>query len=197
MLRGYVCPVSFLTNEQLHELGFESVGHDVLVSDRASLYGADRISIGNNVRIDAFSILSAGEGGIHIGSNIHIAAHCGFFGQAPITLGDYSNVSGRSGIYSSTDDFSGEWLIGPCIADEFRAVTHSPVTLDRLTIVGTGSTLLPGTTMSEGSGLAAMSLARGHLEPYTMYAGTPARPIGKRSRRMAALAESLDGTRQS
>ena len=56
--------MSFLNDEQLKDLGLKSYGKNVIISDKASLYNAKNISIGNNVRIDDFCILSAGDGGI-------------------------------------------------------------------------------------------------------------------------------------
>ena len=60
----------FLNENQLKEFGFKKFGENIKISDKASIYNAENISIGNNVRIDDFCILSAGEGGIEIGSSV-------------------------------------------------------------------------------------------------------------------------------
>ena len=70
--------MAFLTDAQLAAMGFASLGSNVLISDKASIYGANRIQIGNNVRIDDFCVLSAGDGGIYIGNYIHIAVSAVF-----------------------------------------------------------------------------------------------------------------------
>lgn len=49
---------SFYTEAELKELGLKSFGKSVLLSKKVSIYGAKNISIGNNVRIDDFCILS-------------------------------------------------------------------------------------------------------------------------------------------
>ncbi|TSB44528.1 acyltransferase, partial [Alkalicoccobacillus porphyridii] len=54
--------MAYLDEIQLKEMGFKSVGENVKISDKASFYGCDNISIGNNVRIDDFCVFSAGEG---------------------------------------------------------------------------------------------------------------------------------------
>ena len=41
-----------LNSEQIKNIGFKTVGKNVLISDRASFYGAENIAIGDNVRID-------------------------------------------------------------------------------------------------------------------------------------------------
>ena len=60
----------FYTKEELNEMGFKSIGENVLISDKASIYGVKNIEVGSNVRIDDFCIISAGEGGIKIGNYV-------------------------------------------------------------------------------------------------------------------------------
>ena len=54
------------------------------------------IIIGDNVRIDDFVVMSAGESGIIIGSHIHIAVFCSFIGAGKIVIEDFSNFSSQS-----------------------------------------------------------------------------------------------------
>ncbi|MFB0769890.1 hypothetical protein ACEU5N_19765, partial [Aeromonas salmonicida] len=65
--------MAYLNKEELEYFGFISYGENVKISDKASIYGANKIKIGSNVRIDDYCVVSAGEGGINIGSYIHIA----------------------------------------------------------------------------------------------------------------------------
>ena len=67
---------SFYSNEELKQLGLKSFGKNVLISKKCSIYGADKISIGNNVRIDDFCILS---GKIVIGNYVHISAYSALY----------------------------------------------------------------------------------------------------------------------
>ena len=63
---------SFYTEEELKGLGFRHIGNGVCISRKASIYGAQNISLGDHVRIDDFCILS---GRIEIGSYVHVAAY--------------------------------------------------------------------------------------------------------------------------
>lgn len=45
---------SFLSENELKAIGFKCYGSNVLISRKASIYGAANISIGDNVRIDDF-----------------------------------------------------------------------------------------------------------------------------------------------
>ena len=81
--------MAFLTEEQIKAMGFRHVGENCLLSDKASYYNCNNIKIGNNVRIDDFCVLSAGMGGIEIGSHIHIAVYSSLIGAGKIVLKDF------------------------------------------------------------------------------------------------------------
>ncbi len=177
----------YLTKRDLSRLGFKSLGDNVRISNRASLYHPERISIGSNVRIDDFAVLSAGEQGIHIGSFVHIAAFCGLFGQERITLNDYSGLSSKVCIYSSSDDYSGNSLTNPTTPDELRKPTVAPVALGRHVIVGAGATILPGVTLADGCAVGAHSLVTKSFDQLSIVAGIPARFVKKRSESLFSL----------
>ena len=46
--------MSTLSREFIESMGFAQVGDNVLISDKASFYGIQRIALGSNVRIDDF-----------------------------------------------------------------------------------------------------------------------------------------------
>lgn len=71
--------MTMLDRASVESMGFASVGRNVVISDKVSFYNCANISIGNNVRIDDFCVLSAGEGGIVIGNNVHIAVYSSLF----------------------------------------------------------------------------------------------------------------------
>lgn len=183
--------MAFLTQEQLEQIGFKSLGKGVLLSDKASIYGAARIEIGDHTRIDDFCIISAGEGGIRMGRHVHVACYVLLVGAGAIDLGDFVGVSGRSLVYSSNDDYSGEYLSNPTVPAEFKNVNSAPVTLGRHVLVGAGCILLPGVTLGEGCSVGAMSLVKSDCEPFGVYAGVPARFVKARSRRMLELERIL------
>lgn len=174
--------MAFLTVQQLNEMGFSALGSNVLISDKASIYGAERIKIGNNVRIDDFCVLSAGKGGIEIGNYVHIAVFSLLIGAGKITVSDFSGISSRVSIYSSNDDYSGLFLTNPTVPDEYTNVTHAEVTLKKHVIVGSGSVVLPGVTLYEGVAVGALSLVTKDCESFGVYMGTPAKKIKNRKR---------------
>jgi acetyltransferase-like isoleucine patch superfamily enzyme len=172
----------FYDDDELHGLGFAAVGRNVKVSKKASLYRTGRITLGDNTRIDDFCVISAGEGGITIGRNVHISIMCSLIGRAKIELQDFVGLSSRVSIYSSSDDYGGGWLTNPTVPEQYTNVDHRPVVLERHAIIGSGSVILPGVTVGEGTSVGALSLVRRYLEPWSIYAGRPLRRIRSRSR---------------
>ena len=180
---------SFYTQKELKEVGFKSFGNRVLISKKASIYGADNISIGDNVRIDDFCILS---GKIKIGNYVHIAAGCMLFGgDDGIVLEDFSSVSSRSAIYASSDDYSGEALTNPMIPEKYRKVLGGKVVLKKHSIIGSGSTILPGVIIGEGTSVGSMSFVNKPIEDWGIYVGIPCKKIRERNKKILTLEKEL------
>lgn len=179
--------MSFLSSAETTNIGFASIGENVLISAKASFYCVERISIGNNVRIDDYCVLSAGTGGIDIGSYIHIAVYCSLIGAAKIALEDFANLSSRVSIYSSSDDYSGRTMTNPMVPDHLKTVDSRPVRIGRHSIIGSGSVILPGVTIDEGVAVGALSLVDSNCESFGIYAGIPINRIGDRRREILEL----------
>lgn len=172
--------MSFLSREQLMNMGFRSLGRNVLISEKASIYGANRITIGNNVRIDDFTVLS---GDITIGRNVHVSVFCNISaGDAGVTFDDFSGLASGCHVFAESDDYSGQSLTNPTVPESYRLVTRKPVHIGRHCIVGSGSRVFPGVTLGEGCSVGAMSKVTRSTEAWSVYAGTPARRIRNRER---------------
>lgn len=179
--------MAMLNREAIKKIGFASFGKNVEISEKASFYGASNIHIGDNVRIDDFCILAAGVGGINIGCHVHIAVGSSLIGAGKITLSDFSGLSSRVSIYSSSDDYSGACMTNPTIPTEFKNVKHADVFLGKHVIVGSGSVILPGVKLEDGVAVGSLSLVNQDCQSFGIYVGNPARRIKERSR---ALLES-------
>lgn len=179
--------MSYLTKNEITEMGFKSVGDNVYLSSKASFYNCKNITIENNVRIDDFVVLSAGEGGIEIGSYIHIAVFSSIIGAGKVVLKDFSNISSRVSIYSSNDDYSGDFMTNPMVPSEFTNVDHGVVTIGNHVIVGAGSVVLPNVTLEDGVVIGALSLVTRSCEAFFVYAGTPAKKIKSRKRNLLEI----------
>lgn len=182
----------FLARDQVLALGFARVGVDVQISDRAAIHNPARIALGDRTRIDDFCVLSAGEGGIQIGRNVHLACMVTIIGKAAVALGDYSGLSGGVAVYSSSDDFSGRAMTNPTVPAKFTAVRSAPVDIGRHVIVGARSVILPGVTIGEGAAIGALSMVLSDCLPFTSYRGNPAVAFLERRRDLLRLAEEYE-----
>jgi acetyltransferase-like isoleucine patch superfamily enzyme len=179
---------SFYTKTELDSLGFKSVGDNVQVSRFARFYGIEGITLGNQVRIDDFCILS---GEITLGNFIHISAYCALYGSKGIVMDDFSGLSPRTTVFSASDDFSGNFLVGPMVDGHFTNVTGGKVTIGKYVQVGANCVVLPDLILEEGVAVGALSLVNKSLPAWGIYAGVPAQFVKTRSREMCSVAEKF------
>lgn len=179
--------MGFLSSDQIKTMGFQSIGENVLLSDKASYYNCQNISIGNNTRIDDFAVLSAGKGGIVIGQHVHIAIGVSLVGAGKIILGDFSGLSSKVSVFSSNDDYSGNFMTGPTLSSIFTNVTDAQVSIGKHVIVGAGTVILPGVIIEEGCAVGALSLITKDCKEFGVYIGTPVKRIKERSRKIIEI----------
>lgn len=177
--------MAYLSDRQLREVGFKSLGNDVKVSDRASVYNADCIELGDHSRIDDFCVIS---GRLVIGRNVHITPQCLLAGGEPgIFVDDFVTLAYNVKIFSQSDDYSGETMTNSSVPKTFKREVLASIHLGRHSIVGAGSTILPGVHLGEGTSVGAMSLVRKSTQPWCIYVGNPARKIKERKRDLLEL----------
>lgn len=183
--------MGILSREQIDKIGFLKVGDCVQISDCASIYNAKNISIGNNVRIDDFCVLSAGVGGIEIGDFIHLSIGVSLIGGGKITLSNFVALSSRVSVYSSNDDYSGEFMTNPTVPSKFTNVMIGDVFIGKHVIVGSGSVVLPNVTIAQGAAIGSLSLVNKDCEAFGIYVGSPAKFVKKRSDNLLNLEKIL------
>jgi galactoside O-acetyltransferase len=190
---GLFTGTSFLSEAELENIGFNSTGKNVRISRNTGIYQPELITIGDDVRIDDFCILS---GAISIGSHVHVSAYTGLFGKAGITLEDFVSVSSRVSIYSVNDDYSGLFLTNPTVPEELANVTAEPVVIKKHVIIGAGSIILPGVIIHEGAAVGALSLVNRSLEAWNTFGGIPVRFIKKRENSLLDLEGKVPGKKR-
>lgn len=161
---------SFLSESELVDIGFKSIGKDCKISRYARFYGPQNMIIGNNVRVDDFSILS---GHITLGSHIHISAYVALYGAMGIVFDDYSGISPKSVIYSAMDDFSGDYLIGPIHPENSTNVHGGLVKINKYVQIGSNSIVFPNLEIGEGTVIGACSQVRHSVGEWGVYYGNP------------------------
>jgi galactoside O-acetyltransferase len=174
--------MALYTREELNNMGFKTLGNNIFISNKCSFYNSQNIAIGDDVRIDDYCVLSAGEGGIEIGSYIHIGVYTSIIGGGKVVLEDFSNISSKVAIYSSNDDYSGEFMTNPMVPSKLRNVEHKEVVIHKHVIIGSGSIVLPGVVLNEGCAIGALSLVKNDIPSFTIYAGNPIKFIKNRKK---------------
>lgn len=177
--------MAYLSAKKLRDIGFAYLGRNVQVSDKASIYDADRISIGDNSRIDDFCVVS---GKVQIGRNVHIAPFCLVAGGEPgISLADFSGLAYGVKIFAQSDDYLGETLTNPTVPAEYKSEIKKPVSIGRHSILGAGAVVMPSANIADGNAIGSMALVTRSTEPWSIYVGVPARRIAERKRDLLEL----------
>jgi acetyltransferase-like isoleucine patch superfamily enzyme len=177
--------MSFLSQKELVTTGFKKLGKNVLISNKASIYNAEQIEIGDNSRIDDFCVLS---GKIVIGRNVHIAVFCNIAGGTEgVILEDFSGLAYGCHVFSQSDDYSGRSLTNPTVPALYKKELKKAVYIGRHCIVGTNSIIFPGVKLAEGTAVGAMSVVTKSTEEWSIYIGNPAVKLKTRKRDLLEL----------
>ena len=170
--------MAYLTESQLNDLGFKSLGKNVKISDSAKIYNANQIEIGDNSRIDDFCVLS---GKIKIGRNVHIAVYCNVAGGVGgIDIGDFAGFAYYVNIFTQSDDYYGETLTNPTVPREYKKEKFGSLKIGKHVIDGSNSDVMPDAHIAEGCSIGAMSLVAKPTEAWGIYVGVPAKRVKER-----------------
>jgi galactoside O-acetyltransferase len=170
---------SFYSEKELKSMGLKSTGNNVLMSRKASFYDTSNISIGSNVRIDDFCILS---GNIVLASNIHISAYCALYGSKTIIMESYTGLSPRTTLFTEIDDFVGPYLIGSMVENDFRNIKSGQIRICKFAQIGANSVVFPDIVVAEGATVGTFSLVNKSLDEWCVYVGVPVKKIKNRLR---------------
>ncbi len=177
--------MSYLSEDQLREMGFKHLVKGVQISDRASIYDAEQIEIGDYSRIDDFCAVS---GKVTIGRNVHIAVSCTVAGgEKGIVFEDFSGLAYGGRVFSQSDDYSGRALTNPTVPDEYKRETKKAVHIGRHCIIGANSVVFPGVTLREGTSVGSVSMVVKSTEEWSVYFGIPAVRLRARKKNMLEL----------
>lgn len=170
-----------MTNQAYH-LGFAYVGQDVIIWPLAKMLSPQVISIGDSVIIDDFVLIMGGKRTM-IGSFVHIASFTSISGGGEFVMEDFAGLSGGVRVYTGNEDYLGGSMTNPTIPQPYRIPIRSSVHIKKHVIVGANTVILPGVAIGEGAAIGANSLVRSDCQPWTVYVGSPARPVRSRPRK--------------
>ena len=177
--------MAYYTDNQLEKLDFKSIGKNVKISDKASIYDFNLISIDDNSRIDDFCIIS---GKIKIGKNVHITPQCLVAGgEKGIIFEDFTTIAYGVKIFTQSDDYSGSTMTNSTVPKKYKKEYKDKIILKKHSIVGAGSIIMPGVVLAEGTSIGAMSLVIKSPESWSIYTGIPVKKIKNKSKDLLTL----------
>ena len=138
-------------------------------SVRLAFYRKMGMSVGKGSRIYRKCYLQKPDN-IIIGENCIIGFFCNLDGRGKLRIGNNVNISSYTILVTGSHDF-----------ETFKA-EYKPITINDNVWICTRSTILQGVTIGEGAIVAAGSVVTKNVPPYVIVAGSPAKPVGKRSK---------------
>jgi acetyltransferase-like isoleucine patch superfamily enzyme len=181
--------MAYLTESELQLMGFLHLGINIKVSDKASIYNCESISIGDNSRIDDFCILS---GVINIGCYCHITPMCIVAGGVPgVILNDYSTLAYGVKIFAQSDDYSGATMVNSLVPKKYKNEIFHEIEVGKHVIIGAGSVVMPGASIATGCSIGAMTLVSQPTKEWGVYVGIPARRLKERKKDLLKLEQQF------
>lgn len=156
------------------------IGQDVRVAKDVIFTQSHQVHLGNHVSIDSgFYCTTA----LMIGDYVHISPHVAVIGgsKGRLEIGDFCFISVGANIVCASEEFHGRGLVGPCIPTKYKdKIIIAPVCFEPFSGILASSVVGPGVTLGMGSILGANSYLKEDTAPWTIYVGSPARPIKRR-----------------
>jgi acetyltransferase-like isoleucine patch superfamily enzyme len=175
------------------------LGRGAIVGRTVRIRKPEKCSIGAHSIVDDFAYISCA---VTIGRYTHVGAQAVMIGgPAHIRIGDFVNLAPGARLLAASNNFTEGGLVGPAIPPEFADLSLvADIAIADHVLLGAGTVVLPGVQIPEGVSTGAMTLLTPHLklEPWTVYVGTPARPLRPRDgTRMLEAARRLLATTET
>lgn len=144
----------------------------------ASVRGS-RIVVGPDSSIDSFVKFkpAGGVGDIFIGARTIINSGCVFYSGNGIKIGNDVAIAANCTFAPVNHAFETRDRL---IREQRFKESKGGIIIEDDVWIGAGSVLLDGTLLRKGCVIGAMSLVRGEVPAYRIYAGNPLRKLGER-----------------
>lgn len=167
-------------------------GEDVRIGRDVTFTRPWLVNLGDHIAIDKGFYCTTQ---LIVLDHCHIAPYITVLGgqRGMLCLQGFNTIGPHSVMVCGSDEFGGRGLVSVTIPPEYRGgVKVAPIVLEKFANVGTNVVILPGVKLGEGSVVGACSLVLNDTAPWTVYAGTPAKPLKKRPKeRMIEAARKM------
>lgn len=167
------------TNARRHEFGYIHPTARVLDPQLSIFLNCDNIRIGAYSRLDGLIKVEGGKG-VLIGDHVHIASfgHIGA-GGGEVEIGDHSTTASHVVICSGMPDLDFLHISAADSPDAWRHLQHR-TRIGRHVAIFAGAVICPGVIIGDGAVIAAGAIVTKNVPSLEMWAGVPAKRIGKR-----------------
>jgi len=166
------------------------LGKNVIIGKTVRIRYPELVSIGDDCVIDDFTYISTS---LELKNNIHISAGCKFIGgrDSLVTIDQYSAIAPGAVLAAGSNDFTGG-IATPFVLKELKADAQiGSIHIGRHCIVGSNTVVLPNVIFGEGATVGALSLVKGDLKPWVLYAGIPVKKIRDRNKEQVLKFEKI------
>ena len=151
----------YLNQKELKKIKFRKIGKNCKISNFVSFIGSKNISLGDNVRIDDFTIINGIDGFVKINKNSNIGSLCYFLGSAGIAIGSDCRISQGVKIYSKTDEYK----------KIKNKQTFKKINISDNVIIGSSSVILPGAKIEKNCRIGALTIVKKKINKNTLFFG--------------------------
>jgi len=137
------------------------------------------ITIGARTMIDAFVKIkpAGGSGAVEIGADCAVNSGTVMYTGNGIRIGDAVLIAANCTLAPTNHEFGDR---ATRIRDQGFQPSRGGIVIGDDVWLGANTVVLDGAVIGQGCVIAAGSVVRGELEPYSIYAGAPAKRVGAR-----------------
>ena len=165
----------FLSIYELKKLNFKKIGNGIKISRNVTIIGEENISLGSNVRIDDYTIISAKEGYLKVGDNVHVGGLSYLGCAGGLEIEDEVHVSQGVKFYTKINDY------GAYNGDNDKFFLKK-IKIEKKVIIGSNSVILGSIIVGQGCTIGALSFVKKDLKKWSVYGGNPIKFIKIRKR---------------
>ena len=180
---------------------FRSCGRNLVVDAGVRIDHPDQISVGDDVHIESYCIISAGpetigdvrvrpnphfrheRGELVIGSHVHIVQFCIIIAKGGVEIGNHCTLSAGTKLYSLSNvavDHNDKSKVLSIMPYDQAPFVLSPISLAENVWLGLDCLVMPGVSVGRDSFAVSQSLLRGEYSENVKLKGNPATVVGPR-----------------
>lgn len=155
-------------------------GEGVRLYPLCKMIRAQNAELDNHCQIFDYVFIDAGKS-LKIGKYSTLTWNVLIEGGASTKIADRVFIGPGTKILTSTYKINGFYTVEH-LPENCQETDYGDIEIEDDAYIGANCTIMPGVKIGEGAVAGVNSLVKNDLEPWTIYVGTPCKPIGKREK---------------